>query len=256
MAISMQTAYSTTFAKGSVGQIANEEKYNAVSRTVETTAGISFGQPAFRGSGDHGAVLGAAFAATGTGSAGATNVGTSTITASPTITAGAQQGRYVVTQLATSATGALVVTAPDGQTVGHGVVGTAITTVPGITSFTVTSGGTATIGDQFYIDVAFTANASFIGLAVKTIAPEGIQNGGTAITDGYPRYATGSFMTSGTMYVMAGASVADGDAVYWNQSTGRYTNTTTHIRIPGAYFDTTSTDGNLVEVSIGNRRVA
>jgi len=253
--IALQSTYPNTYTKGSVGQIANEEKYNAVSRTVETAAGIAFGQPAFRGVGDHGVVAGATFAATGAGSARAGNTGTSTITASPAITAGAIQGRYTVVQTATGATGPLQVYDPNGLAVGNGVVGTAITTVPGITTFTVTGAGTPTAGDTFFIDVTYTANALFLGLAVKTIAPEFPQNGGAAIADGYPQYATGSFMTSGSMYVLAGATVADGDRVYWNPATSRYTNTTTQIVIPGARFDTSGVNGDIVEVSIGNRRV-
>ena len=88
-----QTAYTNAPAKGLPGQIANEEKCNKVSRTVESAAGILFGQPAFRGSGDHGVILGGTFAATGTGSAAAGNVGTSTITASAAVTAGGKTGR-------------------------------------------------------------------------------------------------------------------------------------------------------------------
>lgn len=245
----VQGTYRTALRKGLPGQIANSELSNRISRTVETAAGIPFGQPAFRGSGDHGVIAGATFAATGAGSAAAGNVGTSTITASPTITAGAKQGRYSIIQLATSATGALAVYDPDGVLVGHGVVGTAITTIPGITTFTVTSGGTATIGDTFYIDTTFTANAAFVGLAI--LDPGAIVN--TTTPDGYAQYQTGSFETTGPMYVTAGASVNDGDQVYWNPATGRYTNTVTHIRLPNVRFDTTGVDGGIVEISIRNR---
>lgn len=244
-----QTAYTDRPAIGLAGQIANEERANKVSRTVESAAGIEFGQPAFRGAGDHGVVAGAAFAATGAGSAAAGNVGTTTITASPTITAGAQFGRYVVTQLVTSATGAVQVSAPDGAVVGHGVVGTAITTVPGIGSFTLTSGGTATAGDQWYIDTVATANVRFLGLAVLTPAVPPVAAGATLV-DGYPQNFTGAFMTEGPMYVLAGASVADGDDTYWNPATKRYTNTVTHVRIPNTKFDTTGIDGAIVEVSV------
>jgi hypothetical protein len=244
-----QSDYGVTPAKGLPGQIANEEKCNKISRTVESAAGILFGQPAFRGSGDHGVIAGAAFAATGAGSAAAGNVGTSTITATPAVTAGAQSGRYVITQLPSSATGALNVAAPDGTIVGHGNVGTAITTVPGITSFTVTSGGTATAGDQFYVDVTYTANLDFVGLAVLTEAVPPVA-AGASLVDGYPQYFTGAFMTMGQMDVTAGASVNDGDPVYWNPATKRYTATTTHIRIPGAEFDTTGADGDIVEISV------
>lgn len=241
-----QTAYTNAPAKGLPGQIANEEKCNKVSRTVESAAGIAFGQPAFRGSGDHGVILGGTFAATGAGSAAAGNVGTSTITASPAVTAGAKTGRYSILQLVTSATGALAVYDPEGVLVGHGVVGTAITTIPGITTFTVTSGGTATIGDTFYIDVTPTANVVFIGLAVLTNA----MPPSASAPDTYPQYFTGAFMTMGQMYVTAGASVVDGGDVYWNPATSRFTSTITHIRIPRCTFDTTGGDGDIVEISL------
>lgn len=247
--MNLQPTYRAGFRKGLPGQIANSELSNRISRTVESAAGIAFGQPAFRGAADHGVVAGAAFAATGAGSAAAGNVGTTTITAAPAIVAGAQAGRYVVTQLVTSATGAVQVAAPDGTVVGHGVVGTAITTVPGITSFTLTSAGTATAGDQWFIDTTFTANVAFVGLAI--LDPGVITNATTP--DAFQQYQTGSFETSGPMYVTAGATVADGDQVYWNPATGRYTNTTTHVRLPNVRFDTSGVDGDIVEISIRNR---
>lgn len=152
----LQPSYGTQ-ARLFVGQIANEEKYNAVSRTVESAAGIAFGQPAFRGANDHGVVVGAS--------------------------------------------GSLP--------------------------------------------------ANFMGLAVLDPAVPVVLTGNA---DAYPQYDTGSFMTFGQTAVIAGASVADGDPVYWNSTTTRYTNVNTDIRIPGAYFDTTGTNGTVVEVSIGNRR--
>lgn len=48
-----QTDYGTTPAKLLKGQIANEEKYNGVSRTVQGAAGIKFGAPVARGTIDH-----------------------------------------------------------------------------------------------------------------------------------------------------------------------------------------------------------
>jgi len=51
-----QTTYTEAPPKGLHGQIANEEKSNRISRTVEDAAGIRFGQPAQRGTGDHGVV--------------------------------------------------------------------------------------------------------------------------------------------------------------------------------------------------------
>jgi len=241
-----QTTYGNAPAKGLPGQIANEEKCNKISRTVESAAGIAFGQPAFRGAGDHGVVVGAAFAATGVGSAAASgNVGTGTITASPAVAAGAKQGRYKIVLIGTSATAPFLVYDPDGVLVGDGVVASAAT-VDGIGPFTISNAGTMTAGDTYYIDVTYTANAKFAGLAVLTnaVPPS------ASAPDAYPQYFTGAFMTMGQMYVTAGASVVDGGDVYWNPATGRYTSTTTHIRIPDATFDTSGADGDIVEVSL------
>ena len=240
-----QTTYGLSPAKGLPGQIANEEKCNKVSRTVESAAGIAFGQPAFRGAGDHGVVLGGTFAATGAGSEAAGNVGTGTITDAPTITAGAKPGRYRAILLATSATAAVALYDPDGVLVGHGAVASAFT--GGGLAFTISNAGTMTIGDTFYVDVTYTANAAFLGLAVLNPAVPPVTSG---VADRYPQYFTGAFMTMGQMYVTAGDTVVDGGAVYWDPADGRYTSTATHIRIPGAKFDTGGGDGDIVEISL------
>jgi subtilase family serine protease len=100
--------------------------------------------------------------------------------------------------------------------------------------------------------VTFTANAKFMGLA---ILDHGVPPNATT-PDAYPQYYTANILTLGEMIVTAGASVADGDDLYWNPATLRYTNTVTHIRIPGGKFDTTAVDGGLVQISLGNQRLA
>jgi hypothetical protein len=50
----VQTSYTETIANGYPGMIANGETSNRISRTCEDAAGIAFGVPAFRGTGDHG----------------------------------------------------------------------------------------------------------------------------------------------------------------------------------------------------------
>lgn len=50
----LQTSYTGTVAKGYAGMIASGETSNRISRTVEDAAGIAFGKPVYRGSGDHG----------------------------------------------------------------------------------------------------------------------------------------------------------------------------------------------------------
>jgi len=243
-----QTTYGNAPAKGLPGLVANAELCNKISRTVESAAGIEFGQPAYRGSGDHGVVAGGTFAATGAGSAAAGNTGAGTITAEPAIVAPAKQGRYRVILQATGATASFNVVDPDGLHVGDGVVGTEF--VGGGLTFTVADpGADPAIGDVFYVDVTYTANAKFVGLAVLTPAVPPA----ASTPDKYPQYFTGAFMTSGQMYVTAGASVVDGGDVYWNPATKRFTSTVTHIRIPGATFDTSGGDGDIVEVSLKNR---
>jgi hypothetical protein len=245
-----QSTYGNAPAKGLPGQIANEEKCNKISRTVESAAGIEFGQPAFRGSGDHGVVVGGTFAATAVGAADAGNAGAGAITASPAVAAGAKQGAYKIVQVTGGATGAFNVFDPDGVFVGNGAVATEF--VGGGLTFTITDPGTdPAIGDSYTVTVTYTANAKFMGLAVLNPAVPPAASGAAA--DLYPQYFTGAFMTEGQMYVTAGASVSDGEQVYWNPATKRYTNTVTHILIPGAVFDTSGVDGGIVEISLKNR---
>lgn len=240
-----QTTYGLAPPKGLPGQIANEEKCNKVSRTVESAAGIGFGQPAFRGAGDHGVVVGGTFAATAVGAADDGNVGAGAITASPAVAAGAKQGAYKIVQVSGGATGAFVVNDPDGIFVGNGVVGSEF--VGGGLTFTISDpGADPAVGDSYTVTVTYTANAAFLGLAVLHPA---VPPSATA-PDAYPQYFTGAFMTMGQMYVTAGASVVDGGAVHWDPATKRYTSNTSHIRIPGAVFDTSGGDGDIVEVSL------
>lgn len=245
-----QTSYDARRAIGLPGQVVSEEKSNRISRTVESSAGIEFGQPAFRGAADHGVIVGGTFAATGAGSAAAGNTGNGTISATPTISAGAKAGRYIITivEPATNV-GEFTVEDPDGVLIGNGTVASAFS--GGGLAFTVADGSTDFgAGDQFYVDVTYTANAKFLGLAIlnPAVPPD------ASTPDAYPQYFTGAFMTEGAMYVTAGATVVQGDPVYWNPATKRYTKTTTHIRIPGAVFDTGGGDGDIVEVVLGGIR--
>lgn len=243
-----QTTYSDAPAIGLAGQIANEELCNKVSRTVESAAGIGFGQPAFRGAADHGVVVGAAFAATAAAVAFAGNTGDGAMGAI-VASAGAKAGIYKLTVIEPGANaGTFQVVDPDGVLVGIGAVASAFSA--GGLAFTLADGATDFVaGDGFDITVTYTANVDFLGLAVLTPAvPADASN-----PDAYPQNFTGAFMTKGQMYVTAGATVADGDDVYWNPATKRFTNTTTHIRIPGAKFDRDGTDGAITEISLMSR---
>src|SRR5688500_8013286 len=109
-----QTSFGTTFAAGVVGMRCNTEPENVISRTVESAAGIVWGQPAFRGSDDHGGVVGAAFAATSVGAADAGNAGAATITAAPAVALGALPGIYRIVNTSAGATAAFNVYDPNG----------------------------------------------------------------------------------------------------------------------------------------------
>lgn len=247
-----QTTYGLAPAKGFPGMIANEEKCNKVSRTVESAAGIEFGQPAFRGAGDHGVVIGGAFAATAAAAAAAGNTGAATITAAPPVAAGVKEGRWRLTAQTAGATAVFMLSDPEGLDSGEVTTGTPAT-VAGIGPFTITDAGTdPAIGDQFYIDVTYTSNKGFLGLAVLNPAVPPVAPG-ASLVDGYPQYFTGAFMTMGQMYVTAGGVVNDGDDVYWDPATKRYVADTTKIRIPRCTFDTTGTNGAIVEVSLKSR---
>jgi hypothetical protein len=240
-----QSDYSKKRAIGLPGQVSSEEKSNRISRTVESAAGLAFGQPAFRGSGDNGCVVGASFAGTGTATALAGNTGNGAMGAI-TVSAGAKEGDYnlLIVEPGTNA-GVFEVTDPDGEFVGRGSVGSAFSA--GGLAFTLADGATDFVGgDGFTIAVAFTANIQFLGLAI--LNPAVPANATTP--DSYPQYFTAALMTMGTMYETAGATVAQGDDVYWNPATKRFTNTTTHVRIPDAQFEGAAADGDIVEISL------
>ena len=55
----LQSTYTESFKGGFPGMIANGETGNRISRTAEDAAGVAFGRPVYRGSGDHGCVVAA-----------------------------------------------------------------------------------------------------------------------------------------------------------------------------------------------------
>lgn len=232
----VQTSYATDLTAAYAGMVANGETSNRISRTIESSGGIGFGKAVYRGAADHGCL--AAQTLVGAGSEDAGNTGTGTITASPTITAGAKIGRYTVTLLATSATGAFEVTDPDGIVIGTGNIASAFSA--GGVAFTWANGGTMTIGDIAYVDV--TGN-EFLGI---TIAHEalGLLAGQTA--DLYQRYDNVAIMTEGVIWVTAGGDVAPGDKVFV-AADGDFD--TSGVPLAGWVFDTTGADGDLVKIA-------
>lgn len=108
-------------------------------------------------------------------------------------------------------------------------------------------------GDHGVVPLA--AGGKFIGLAVLNPAVPPVATGATLV-DGYPQYFTGAFMTDGQMYVKAGGTVADGDAVYYDTVNDAFVNAAgTNIvgPIPDAFFDTSGASGAIVEVSLKHR---
>lgn len=98
----------------------------------------------------------------------------------------------------------------------------------------------------------YAAGGKFLGIAVltPTVLP------GATQVDGYAQFVTGAFLTSGQMYVRAGGTVADGDAVYYNPTTNAYVNAAgTGIvgPIPDCFFDTSGGNGDIVEISLKHR---
>lgn len=98
-------------------------------------------------------------------------------------------------------------------------------------------------------------DGAFIGIAILNPAVPG--NVATATTpDQYPVGFTAAILTRGQMYVTAGAAVVPGDDVYYVTATKRYTTTAAAGAVgplPGVYFDTSGGDGDIVEISVGNR---
>lgn len=82
----LQTTYSDTIAHGYPGMVANGEDSNRISRTCEDAAGIAFGLPVARGSGDHGC--------TGTITTSAGVLGFTVATSALGLTAGQTADKY------------------------------------------------------------------------------------------------------------------------------------------------------------------
>jgi hypothetical protein len=245
----LQNSFPTTAPVGFPGMRANSERENVISRTLESAAGVDLGQPVFRGASDMGAVVGAAFAATGVAAAAAGNTGNGAMGAI-TVSAGAKQGVYrlEITDVDANA-GEFRVTDPDGNFVAAGDVAAAFSA--GGLAFTLADGATDfVVGDSFTITVTYTANIALLGFVVYDPA---VMAAIATDPDKIRQYATLSIMNQGILWVTAGATVVDGGDVYWNPATGRYTSTVTHIRMPNVVFDTSGADGDLVRIAIRSR---
>lgn len=116
----LQTSYTETIAAGYPGMVANGETSNRITRTCEDAAGIPFGVPVYRGSGDHGC--------TDTVGTATTFLGISIATEALALTAGATADTYPQYEnVAIMTQGAIWVTAGEAVTDGAQVYADATT---------------------------------------------------------------------------------------------------------------------------------
>lgn len=97
------------------------------------------------------------------------------------------------------------------------------------------------------------SGAAFLGIAILNRAVPADADD----PDNYPQYFAAALLTQGTIFVTAGATVEPGDDVYWDSATGKYGTSSggTNVAIPDARFETNGGDGDVVIVSLGNRRL-
>ena len=116
-------------------------------------------------------------------------------------------GSYVITLLATSATAAFSVVAPDGTALANGAVATAYASTH--LSFTIANGGTMTIGDAFTVVVTAGGTPAIVGTGSGTMS--GVSLGKLAQSGTY-RLRLRSTSGTAAIEVIApdGSQLADG----------------------------------------------
>lgn len=239
-----QTVYGTGIAAAVAGMVANSETDNRITRTA--SGNIGFGQPVIR-VGDHNCILASqeTLEAAAGGVAKAGNTGDGTMGA-VTVSAGAKEGTYDLEIIAAASNaGTFEVHDPDGLLVGVGTVAVAFSA--GGIAFTLADGAADfVVGDGFTIAVTpteATADLDFLGIAIKN---QGLDH---TTPDRYEQYDNVAILMLGVIWVTAGATVTAGMDVYWNPATSRFTNTATHLRLPGWKFDIGGSDGGLVKIA-------
>lgn len=246
----VQSSYSERQRAGFVGQIANMESYNSITRQAEEA--IAFGVPAVRGAADDGLLNVDSYVLAAAAAARAGNTGNATITASPAVAAGTKVGTWVLTALEPATDdGEFELTDPDGVSIGTASVGDAAT-LGGIGPFTIADGSTdVAAGDQFEIVVSASAGGGeFQGITIRDITLVALPG---QTVDRYQSGDNVGLLTRGVIWVTAGAGgVGAGDRAYFNPATGRFTANDDHFPIPNAYFDTTGADGDLVKLRVQN----
>lgn len=237
-----QTTYATGQEKGLPGQLANGENFNSFSRTVETAAGLGFGQPAFQGAADRGVV--ATRTMTATAAVLGVNTGNGTFGVI-TAAAPAAPGDYVlnITEPNTNA-GNFIVEGPDGVQLGDGTVGVAF--VGGGLSFTLADGATDFVaGDSFRITVA---GEHFLGITRRNPAVD------PGDGDKYAQYKEAGIVDEGVIFVKVGSAVTRNDRVCWDPATKLWSpDSVNHYPMAQCRFETAANANTVVAVRI--RRV-
>ncbi len=235
-----QTTYADSQPIGTVGALATSEEWNAFTRTSD--GNISFGYPVIR-TGDHTCAAMSARSLTATSSNGTTAPAGATITANPTTTKQTKIGVYRLLVATAGATGKWDVFDPLGVRVGQATTGSAAS-IDGL-GFTITDSGTdPALGEELLITVAATGGGQLLGMAKRDI------NVVHSTADRFEQYDNVPVVDLGKMFETAGATVTAGEQAYWNESTGRFTNTVTDYFLNGCYFDTSAVDGGIVILKI------
>lgn len=240
--MAIQSSYAENISALQAGQLVNQEPATIMSRIVETAAGIGFGKVVVQGANAKGVKVSAA-AGTAAGAAVAGNTGNGTITAEPTVGAGAKTGVYqlVCVEPGTNV-GEFQVFDPDGLLVGVAVVATEF--AAGGLTFTIADGSTDfASGDRFTITVS--GAPVFRGITVRNPAVE------PDTADTYEQYQVCSVLTKGVIAVAASVAVTAGQAAYFVPATGVITNVPAgNLPIPGGIFDTSAAQNALVALRI------
>lgn len=89
----------------------------------------------------------------------------------------------------------------------------------------------------------WTNGATFLGITVRerSINPE-------TQADKFAQYESARIMTKGSIWVVAGAAVSDGEPVYLVAATGVFTNVSSSNIAINAIFDSSAGNGELVKV--------
>lgn len=244
-AMNLQPNYNVMPPAKVLGGVPNMEVGNDISRIVEDAAGLGFGVLVVQGTGDQGVAAATALSAT-VGAVAAVGTGNSTgngTFSAPTIAAGAKGGDWTISFIDATH---MVISDPDGHEVGRATAGAAYAGAG--PNFTFTAGGTTQAAGDLFKATVTQGGGKVIGITKRdtTLAPS------TSAQDVYPQTATAAIRNKGPITVLAGASIAAHDPVYYIPSTKKFTNVagTTNVPVPGAVFDGSSTDGNLVDVRL------